>query len=236
MSTPPLTGPEALVVRLVEREVAERGLQPGARLPTERELAERSGVGRGVVRRGLDAMEARGLVVRHVGRGTFLSAGSPPVDPAAVSSASPAEVMAVRLLVEPASMPLAVVAARAEDLAEVRRCLAGGRDAMVFEEFERWDAAFHRSLAQATRNSLLISVCDLLEVARHQPLWGRMKRLSFSEERRLEYVRDHERVAEAVAERDGEAAAEAMRVHLVRVRAYLLEGAGGPGAARARQG
>jgi GntR family transcriptional regulator len=50
-------------------------LSVGDRLPAERELAEKLRVSRGTIRQALDALAARGLVERGVGRGTFVAAG-----------------------------------------------------------------------------------------------------------------------------------------------------------------
>jgi len=48
-------------------------LAPGAKLPTHRRLAEVLGVGVGAVTRAYAAAEAQGLVVAHVGRGSFIA-------------------------------------------------------------------------------------------------------------------------------------------------------------------
>jgi len=220
-------GGAAAVLAAIEREVAEQDLGPGARLPAERDLATASGQSRAAVRRALGILEADGRVVRHVGRGTFLapaapevSAGSGTADSAAATS--PAEIMAVRLLIEPRMMPLAVAAATSDDFAEIERCLAKGDEAASYEDFEVWDAALHRAFAAATHNSLLASVMRMVNEARDQPLWGTLKRRSSTPERRDAYRCDHRDVAEALAERHAEAAAEAMRRHLLRVRANIL--------------
>jgi GntR family transcriptional regulator len=55
--------------------IARGQLQVGDRLPAERELAEQLAVSRGTIRQALDALAARGLVERGVGRGTFVAAG-----------------------------------------------------------------------------------------------------------------------------------------------------------------
>jgi GntR family transcriptional regulator len=51
------------------------GLRVGDRLPAERDLAQEMGVSRGTIRHALDALAARGLIERGVGRGTFVAAG-----------------------------------------------------------------------------------------------------------------------------------------------------------------
>lgn len=213
------------VLAVIEREISERGIGPGGRLPTERDLAASSGQSRAAVRRALGLLEADGRIVRHVGRGTFLAPGAGPAGAVAAVGAeatSPAEIMAVRLLIEPQMMPLAVVAATSADFAEIERCLAKGDEADSYEDFEAWDAALHRAFAAATHNSLLASVMRMVNEARDQPLWGTLKRRSSTPERRDAYRCDHRAIAEALAERHAEAAAEAMRQHLLRVRANIL--------------
>jgi GntR family transcriptional regulator len=61
---------DALAARITGGE-----LRVGDRLPAERELAEELRVSRGTIRQALDALAARGLIERGVGRGTFVAAG-----------------------------------------------------------------------------------------------------------------------------------------------------------------
>ncbi len=208
------------VTKLIVQEIAERGLEPGDRLPTERDLGERTGQSRASVRRSLATLEAQGRVVRHVGRGTFLAAPRP----AGGREISPAESLATRLMIEPAIMPAIITSARREDFDEMERCLTGGERNEDFDEFEKWDAAFHRSLAMATHNELLVKISDLINDARLEPEWGQLKRRSFTAERRLQYIRDHRDIAAAIINRDIEGAQEVMRIHLLRVRTNLLGG------------
>ena len=215
-------GGEVRVLEFIEREIAERNVPPGGRLPTERDLALRSGQSRTAVRRALGILEAEDRIVRHVGRGTFLVPSGPSTDARAAVATSPAEIMAVRLLIEPQMMVLAVAAATPADFAEIQRCLDGGQAAEGYENFEVWDAALHRAFAAATHNSLLVGVMHMINGARDQPLWGTLKRRSSTSERREEYKRDHRDIAAALTERHAEAAQAAMRRHLLRVRANIL--------------
>jgi DNA-binding FadR family transcriptional regulator len=215
-------GSEARVLELIGREIAEHDIRPGGRLPTERDLAQRSGQSRTVVRRALGILEAEGRIVRHIGRGTFLAPPGRSQDAGGAAATSPAEVMAVRLLIEPQMVPLAVVAATPADIAEIQRCLDGGEAAEGYEDFEMWDVALHRACAAATHNNLLMSVMQMINGAREHPLWGTLKRRSSTPERRQAYKRDHRDIARALTERNAEAGQAAMRQHLLRVRANIL--------------
>jgi phosphonate metabolism transcriptional regulator PhnF len=56
-------------------QIGSGDLRVGDRLPAERDLCDRWDVSRGTIRQALDALAARGLVERGVGRGTFVAAG-----------------------------------------------------------------------------------------------------------------------------------------------------------------
>ncbi|MET9793665.1 FadR/GntR family transcriptional regulator [Streptomyces canus] len=215
-------GPAAVVLKHVEEVINAGGLKPGDRLPTERDLAAATGVGRAAVRDALQNLESRGIVLRHVGRGTFIAPDETARADASGHQPSPAEIMASRLVLEPELMPLAVASATGADLEEMERCLRGGEQADSSEEFERWDTALHHSFAVATHNSVLINVSSMLLEARRQPIWGGLKRRSFNPERHRCYCTEHEQIVAAVRERDPQAARDAMRDHLQHVRRVLL--------------
>ncbi|MGH7610447.1 MAG: FadR/GntR family transcriptional regulator [Candidatus Dormibacteria bacterium] len=213
------------MTRLVERQIRERGLGPGSRLPTERQLAEAAGVGRWAVRRALGVMEAQGRLVRHVGRGTYL-APVPGDDGVAAAEAefttSPLEIMMVRAVFEPQLMALAAVAATAADFSEMERCLRGGATAADYLEWEAWDKALHSSLVASTHNRFLIHIGEVIAAARTQPGWGGLKSRNFSETRREQYRADHQHIVQALIDRDPANANRMMHLHLRRVRSHLL--------------
>lgn len=209
-------------------ECVDGGAVAGARLPTERELAERLGVTRAAVRHALSYLDAAGRISREVGRGTFLRAEE------AADDIGPADVMQARDLFEPQVLPLVVTHATARDFAELDHCLRGGAAAESAEEFEQWDDAFHRAVVVAAHNRLLLRMYSSIEAARHGPLWGSLKRSHDSPERRALYIADHQRIVEALRARELAGADEATRTHLARVRANLLGAAGSPRYAQAR--
>ena len=228
-------------------ESRRAGLRAGSRLPTERRLADELGVPRSSVRHALAILQAEGRISREVGRGTFFrtapdplrdplraAAGDGALDHAMLPDAqrrsgadagqgfAPADVMAIRRLLEPQAMPLVVAWATAADFEEMERCLAGGARAASYEEFETWDLALHRCIVAASHSQLLGTLYAVIEAARHGQVWGDLKRRSASRERRLEYQEDHRMLVAALRARDSAGAVDAMRRHLSRVADHLL--------------
>jgi DNA-binding GntR family transcriptional regulator len=74
------------VMELVEKLIAERGLRPGDRIPTNNELARSAHVSLISVRRALDELERAGRIERHQGVGTFVAGERIVSDPAMAGS------------------------------------------------------------------------------------------------------------------------------------------------------
>ncbi len=60
------------IQQILEQEIRDRTFKPGARLPTEAELAKRFLVNRHTVRQAIARLEERGLLRTDQGRGTFV--------------------------------------------------------------------------------------------------------------------------------------------------------------------
>ncbi len=199
----------------------------GSRIPTEREFALSLGIARSVVRRTLAALESQGRIVRHVGRGTFVAADFQADEMPIGLATSPAEIMAVRLILEPQIAPLAAASGTSADFERMFYCLGESENALAYDEFERWDGSFHRTIAEATHNHFLLRIFNVVNAVRDEPLWGNLKRHSFTRARRRCYEDDHRRIAVALQQRDGELGRQLMREHILRVRDNLLGAADG---------
>ncbi len=200
-------------------------LSAGSKLPTERALVDRLGVGRTAVRGALAVLEREGSIVRQVGRGTFVadslatSAGSPAEE---VPQTSPAEIMQTRLLLEPEIAALAASQATQADIDHLHHCLTRSEQATGYADFEGWDSALHRGIAVAAHNTLLLRLFDTMNAARDLPVWGSIKRRTSTPERRGGYRTSHRDIIDALTERDPDLARDHMRAHLLDVRTNLL--------------
>lgn len=219
------------LVETVRDYIRSEGLGPGDRLPPERELVRVLGGSRGTMRRALDALRTEGLLWRGVGQGTFL--GPPPRAhsralhqdagaPAGLQMTNPAEVLEARSVLEPRMTAIAALRATPADLARLDRSLRACATARVLADFEAADSAFHCAVAHACHNAMLISLFQALNEARQGDLWGRLKQASLTSERMNRYVRQHQAIRDAIADRDRMAAETAMRDHLREVTANML--------------
>ena len=212
---------EHAIRALLTEGVQDGTLTPGAQLPTERALVDRLGAPRSAIRRALEALEREGLVIRHVGRGTFLTDTATQTS-AAPADTSPTEIMQVRQLLEPQITLLAARAATQADLTRITTALTAGAEATNFQNFEQADATLHRSIALAAHNGLLMSMFDVMNTARSLPIWGTLKHRTSTPALRRCYQAEHTAVVEALHDRDPQAAADAMRTHLIHVADTLL--------------
>ncbi len=207
---------------LLDEQTASGVLGPGAKLPTERELVHQLAAPRSAIRRALESLERDGLIIRHVGRGTFLADPAPPGAEGAPPDTSPSEIMQARLAIEPPVAALAARVATQADIDRIGECLRRGGASDDFEGFEGWDARLHRAIAVAAHNGLLLGMFDVMNTGRSLPVWGSLKRRTSSPERRACYHEEHTSIVSALADRDPAEAREAMRVHLEHVADNLL--------------
>ncbi len=208
----------------IVKSAADGKLAPGARLPTEREFVKRYNLPRNAVRQLLAQLEAEGVLTRHVGRGTFLRGPDPATAIAlsSVHSTSPGELMEARLKLEPALADLIVTNATAADFERMETCLDKAEKAATLDAFERWDAALHQALAQATHNQFVMRVLDMVTAVREQSEWGKLKDRIVTPDRRLRYQQEHRAIVAALKARDAERSRAAILAHLQHARRNLF--------------
>lgn len=197
----------------------------GRKLPTERVLASRFNVARNTIRRALSRLEAQGAIERRIGSGTFVAANRAELSSLtedALGATSPASVLELRLLLEPAAMELVVVRATGKDLVFFEKCVEKCESAANWREFDEWDMALHAALMRAARNDLLDQVFMLIQKTRESVEWSALERKGLTPERRRTCESEHRRLLGSIRTRDVEAARYAAQVHLKGVKASLL--------------
>lgn len=205
--------------------INDGGYQSGDRLPPERELIERLGVSRNSLRKGLETLESEGAIWRQVGKGTFVAAREGvdfyPRLADLSQQITPVQMMRARLSIEPAIAREAAANASTDAVSKLEKardlCLeAGGWDA-----YEEADDAFHRCIAEATGNILLLSIFDHLNQVRRAVSWQKVIRASNQPPEPHPSFKEHDIIFAALVTRDPSAAHAAMRNHLNSVAARL---------------
>jgi GntR family transcriptional repressor for pyruvate dehydrogenase complex len=191
----------------------------GEKLPGERELAERLGVSRTVVREAIRVLSVRGLVQVKAGCGTYVRKPSPD------DAAAPIELLLklqkcpdffdnlyeIRRTLEVEIAGIAAERATEEDHAVIEGAIDGMATHLDdLEQFVQYGLAFRSALAAATHNDLF-SV--LLSATRD--LWFKGERLAYQSPGAAEGGLAHCReVLKRVKERDPERARQAMCDHI----------------------
>ena len=145
----------------LEARICGGELPAGTRLPSERQLAERYGVSRPIVREALRTLVERGLVEVLPARGSFVR-GARPTDAAGVldahyrrSQATPRDLVEARTMLECTAAALAAERATADDLEQIDAALARFDRASSVVERARYDLVFHLAVARAAHNPVI---------------------------------------------------------------------------------
>jgi GntR family transcriptional repressor for pyruvate dehydrogenase complex len=220
------------VTTAIESLLVEQRLQPGDRLPSERELANQFGVSRTVVREAVRALVAKGLLEVRPGSGTIIRRPTAQLVSQSITLFWGADrpgpdyekVLEVRHTLEVEIAALAAVRRTQEDLDEMEAMLS--RISLTHQDRESFatdDVAFHAALTRATHNELymllLESISDLMLDVRRTGF-----QVPGTPERALAH---HHEILKWVSQGDPERARQAMREHLVEAeetqrRAWLM--------------
>ncbi len=213
------------VAKQIERLILQK-LQPGDKLPSERELAEMLQVSRSSIRDAIRSLELMGLVEPRQGAGTIvreLSAESL-VNPFANAlkrrQELVSELLDFRKMLEPPLAARAATHASPDEISEMEEILQRQEGKLSQGEAAiAEDAEFHYSIALASGNSIVLKVLDilmdLLRETRERSLQveGRPKRS----------LAGHRRILAAIKRRDAESAKAAMRRHIEDVEEIVLD-------------
>jgi DNA-binding FadR family transcriptional regulator len=196
------------------------------RLPPERVLAEEVGVSRRVVRQALDVLEAEGRISRQQGRGTFICdarAGALDLGAELAKLTNPVDTLEARMSIEPALARLAALRGTRADFDKLFESAEVSRSSSDPDSYEKADAAFHRRIAIAARNPLLITIFDAVLHVASDRSWRHGRETSHCINNQARYAAAHRRIAIAICERNPALAEEAMRAHLAAVQQQLME-------------
>ena len=216
-------GGSAGIAAQLRRSILEGVYAFSDRLPAERHLAEAFSVSRGTIREALRRLEELGMVTREIGSGTFITYREFSEQAAIADVTSPLELIDVRFGIEPQMVRLAISNATAIDIERLHKALARVEATQNNpESFTLADSEFHLSLAECTRNRLMVWLYQLINETRTHSQWVSMKDRILTSERIAKYNAQHRKLYNAIASRDIDTALATIYEHLDRARTDLI--------------
>jgi len=213
-----------LVKRLSDL-IREPGAFPSGQLPPERELAKSLGVSRNLLREAIITMDALGLLEIRERQGTFIA------EPGAADFAGSLKFLAywpddilphlmeARLCVEPPAAFYAAARRSDYELERMRDCVEHLEK--VHTDLDRglasgavWDSNLHALIVNASRNPVLGRMYEGLASTMERYITISRTKLLVLHAWPGNILEEHRRIVRAIADRDGDAAAAALREHL----------------------
>jgi GntR family transcriptional regulator, transcriptional repressor for pyruvate dehydrogenase complex len=194
------------------------------RLPPEPKLADQLRIPRSRLRTLLKVLENEGLIWRHVGKGTFIG----PKESGGIAATwsediSISDIMGARMALEPQLAAEAALHASQADVQTIDRHATAMRTATDFIGWKKNDESFHRAIAEATHNALLLRLYDALRLHGSALIDNRVYSIATSDDEPPMDVDDqHQDIVDAIRKNDPRAAENAMRNHLRHVREQLF--------------
>jgi GntR family transcriptional repressor for pyruvate dehydrogenase complex len=217
----------SIIIKALEAEIMEGKLTPGERLPSEEKLCARFDASRTVIREAIQQLRGRGLLRTLKGSGSYIAdpslealAGAVETYSVLTGDDSYLELMDFRILLETECARLAAIHAGEKIISIMQRAIDKMEDARGDRKrFSEADIAFHLAIAAGSKHNLFATVLSALEkrsieyanVNRGDSKWYESVILT------------HREIFEAISEGKSEAAATAMKRHLILSRRHYVD-------------
>ncbi|MBC7223149.1 MAG: FadR family transcriptional regulator [Anaerolineae bacterium] len=203
-------------------------LQPGQKLPPERELAATLGVSRTSVREATKALAMRNIVEIRQGDGTYVTSLEPALllEPleffVALSHSNFFHLFEVRKILEGSTAALAAERITDEEVAYLQECVhRAERAADDSEAYLQADLDLHNGIVRAARNPVLTRLMESIA----NLTWASRRRTVDLPGVKVHAPRDHRAIVDALRARDPERCRRMMLRHLEHIQ-HALEQAG----------
>jgi GntR family transcriptional repressor for pyruvate dehydrogenase complex len=209
------------IVQQIVHLISTNALKPGDRLPPERILCKTLGVGRTSVREALKPLLTMGILEGRGSAGTFVAQDGQFLEKTLewglkFNPKQVEDIIETRMMLETHSAYWAANRASPGDLSDMKQSMDDMRSSINdVEAFRDADVKFHVQIAQATQNSMLIGLVNMM---RQFFLTWIQERLSASPINDTELAEislsEHQAILDKILERDGDGARDAMAAHI----------------------
>lgn len=208
------------IYKQIKELILSGKLQPGQKLPPERELAANMGVSRPSLREAIHRLEAQGFVYNVQGSGTFVRSMTQnsmgiAIDEFFKRDESIFDAVEMRKVLETWAARIAAERATDEEIAQMEEYLEEMRIACEQTQVgHEPDASFHSTISHATHNVLLVHIMNTIHHWVEQVSFEVRSRMFQDPNHHNLLYRQHRAVFEAIRDRDPERATLAMLDHM----------------------
>lgn len=221
-----------VITEQLESMILDGSLLAGQQLPPERELAQKFDVSRPSLREAIGNLQARGLVERKQGGGTFVSRdlNAAMTDPLmALISRRPEtqfDLLEFRHALEGMAAYYAALRGQPEDYQALRSALeelpTPKKDESKRDQAEAL-GRFYITMARASHNMVLLHVMSTMQNMLVENIERNLEMLALHTTVVDDIARQRREIVEAIASRDPEAARQACNAHLAFIEKTLLD-------------
>lgn len=204
------------IVNYILDSVASGELKEDDRLPPERELCEKLGVGRSTLREALRILDMMNVLEKRID-GTYIHVQTENIIKEAISIdfavgvTNYAELIELRNFIEVESIIQAAQNRTEEDLAVLRDiCEKSGDSLGNVQLYAKYGTDFHVAIAKATHNEILSEIFEAIRIILYDYQRKNMKKAEETERSYLEHLK----ITEAISMQDAELCETLMRDHL----------------------
>jgi DNA-binding FadR family transcriptional regulator len=223
---PPRVSLTQAAIDQIKGMIVRGDLRPGDRLPKESDLAARLNLSRGSLREAVRGLAlVRVLEVRQ-GDGTYVTSLKPELLLESISfftelqaeEASLHQILEARRMLEAGTAALAALLATPDELATLERLVDEMSNLDDVEAFVENDLEFHRVIAVASRNDVVVALLDNLSSRTTRARVWRGLTQSRAYERTVE---EHRAIYEALAAKRGDIASAVITAHIASVASWI---------------
>ena len=212
------------VIHRIKFMIENNQIKSGEKLPTERELAKMFGVGRSSVREAMRVLQSIGTLDRRQGVGTYLNSEAKQslkrVD-FTVEKYTFLEMSEARKIIEVKAAQLAAERADPKDIRSMETAFkkhSASARCNLISEITVLDFNFHRSVARAAHNDLLLKMFDTL-----RDIMISSNYVVLTDDKVSNALSYHAQIMEAIKKRDQQRAKTVMEEHLSNVEKFIIQ-------------
>lgn len=235
METTPIPRTRSMTIsRRLEELILDGTLQPGDKVPSERQLAQRLSVSRPLVREALKELRGRGVIETRHGKGSFVVGMLKSIEDDAPLSrlydSHPRllyDLLEVRELLEGQAAMMAAERGTEKDFYKITKAYNAMNIPDVklkdVTESAHLDHAFHRSIYEASHNPILVHTLQSLMQLMLDSVIASVSNLYHRDRQKQQIDRHHRQIFNAIIDRKPESAKKAAIEHIRNIRDRMLE-------------